>query len=431
MTGRPLAILFVIHQFLPKHIAGSEVYTFWLAKTLQALGHRVAIYTTEAHGGQSTAIVRRREHDGLPVWEAVHNNAFADFERFSFDPQKEAQFQHVLLHERPDLVHIQHLHQHSLRYVDLAKDHGLRVVYTLHEFLLICARFGWLVRPGWQLCEGPEPVECGKCAATWLPAPSTPPPPGVDPYEAAITARLQAVRAMLAKVDLCISPSAFLRDRFVQTGFVAADRIIHSQNGMATASHHRVARRANTTGRLRIGFVGTIGEWKGVHLLIEACNGLPATAIECQIWGVLVYFPDYVERLRRLASGPHIALRGPFDNGQIGEILAGIDVLVVPSLWYENSPVTIQEANLAGVPVITTDRGGMAEHVLAGRNGLHFRLGDAADLRRTLQRLLDEPGLLASLKDFPPVKDITTDAADMIVRYRGLLAGASPVAGPA
>lgn len=426
MTGGPLTILFVIHQFLPKHVAGSEVYTFWLARSLQALGHRVVIFSTEAYAGQSTAIVRRHVHDGLPVWEAVHNNAFADFERFSFDRQKEAQFQHVLLHERPDVVHVQHLHQHSLGYVDIAKDHGLPVVYTLHEFLLICARFGWLVRPGWHLCEGPEPAECARCAATWLPAPSTPPPPGVDPYAAAIAARLQAVSTMLAKVDLCISPSAFLRDRFVQTGFVAAERIIHSQNGMATAAHHRVARPPNPTGRLRIGYVGTIGEWKGVHLLVEACNGLPAEAIECQIWGVLIYFPEYVERLRRLASGPHIALRGPFDNARIGEILAGIDVLVVPSLWYENSPVTIQEANLAGVPVVTTDRGGMQEHVLEGRNGLHFRLGDAADLRRTLQRLLDEPGLLASLDDFPPVKDIATDATEMVARYRRVLHGTPP-----
>ena len=106
----------------------------------------------------------------------------------------------------------------------------------------------------------------------------------------------------------------------------------------------------------------------------------------------------------------------------IGSVLAKIDVLVIPSLWYENSPLTIHEAYLAGIPVIVTDNGGMAELVSDGLSGLHFRRGDVADLRAKIQRFLDEPELHGRLvRGIPAVKTIADDAATMEGRYRKLL----------
>ena len=101
---------------------------------------------------------------------------------------------------------------------------------------------------------------------------------------------------------------------------------------------------------------------------------------------------------------------GAIPHDQIAQALASIDVLVVPSIWPENAPLVIQEAFLAGVPVVASRIGGIPEMVTDGRNGLLFQAGDAEDLARTLARLLHEPGLLESLRaGIPPVRSIEED----------------------
>jgi hypothetical protein len=104
-------------------------------------------------------------------------------------------------------------------------------------------------------------------------------------------------------------------------------------------------------------------------------------------------------------------------------VYSELDVLVVPSLWWENSPITIHEAHLLATPVVTSGIGGMAEFVRDGIDGLHFRAGDAQDLAAKLQRFLDEPGLAAALvRDPPALKTLEQDGATMEYRYRALCA---------
>ena len=243
-------------------------------------------------------------------------------------------------------------------------------------------------------------------------------------------ARDAAVRSMLAKVDLLVSPSRFLRERFLANGYSEPERLIYSDNGMrlpARTSDRQAAamsgvdptcdRPRNRNPAVNFGFVGTVAEWKGVHVLIEAMNRLPENA-GLEIHGVLEYFPDYVDQLRQLATHPGIRFCGRFDNDRIGAVLANIDVLIVPSLWYENSPLTIHEAFLAGVPVIASNIGGMAEYVDDGTNGLHFAVGDALDLAAKMSRYLSEDGLADKLRSgFPTFKAIEEDAADWETRY--------------
>jgi glycosyltransferase involved in cell wall biosynthesis len=136
-------------------------------------------------------------------------------------------------------------------------------------------------------------------------------------------------------------------------------------------------------------------------LLVEAFRALQPRGrpVELHINGGLEARPDYVSRLRRLAGGDErIHLHGRFDNVRAAEILSGLDVAVVPSIWYENSPLAIMEAHAAGTPVVTAALGGMAELVRDGVDGLHFAPADAADLARQLQRLIDEPELLPVLR---------------------------------
>ena len=95
-------------------------------------------------------------------------------------------------------------------------------------------------------------------------------------------------------------------------------------------------------------------------------------------------------------------VHGPYDNNRIGELLAELDAVIVPSVWFENEPLTIQEAQIAGVPVITANQGGMAELVQDGIDGLLFQLGDSRDLRRVLLQLIEDPAQLVRMRAHAP-----------------------------
>ena len=131
-------------------------------------------------------------------------------------------------------------------------------------------------------------------------------------------------------------------------------------------------------------------------------------------------------RLRELAQHENVSFRGRFDNARLAEVYREIDVLVVPSLWFENSPLTIHEAFLQRTPVVTSGIGGMAELVRDGIDGLHFQAGDAEDLARTLARFVDEPKLVAQLsRSWMLVKSVEENAREMEYRYRALACRAS------
>ena len=150
-----------------------------------------------------------------------------------------------------------------------------------------------------------------------------------------------------------------------------------------------------------------------------------------QIYG---FFPgydghsDYEERLRWIASESRaIRFRGRYDPRDVFDVLAGVDVIVIPSIWWENSPLTVHEAFLAGVPIIAADEGGMAELVLDGKNGLLFGPGNADDLAQQLSRLQDDPDLLPALQaGITPVRGVAQEIDDLAAIYETALRQAQP-----
>ena len=97
------------------------------------------------------------------------------------------------------------------------------------------------------------------------------------------------------------------------------------------------------------------------------------------------------------AADGRIKFCGFFHNDQVGEILSDLDVLVVPSLWYENSPVVIYEAQAARCPVIATNLEGISEVIEHEVNGLLFEKGDVKGLAEAIRRLAENRNLLVKL----------------------------------
>jgi glycosyltransferase involved in cell wall biosynthesis len=199
----------------------------------------------------------------------------------------------------------------------------------------------------------------------------------------------------LNKADRILAPSAFLRDMMVRNG-VDPGRIQVCDYGTvdppASAVEWFANRRLHEP--VRFGFLGSFLHHKGVHVLIEAFNQLPPGSAELHLFGTEPD-PGYADALKREARHDGIRWRGALPHDQRWKALAEIDVLIVSSIWYENSPLTIHEALVAGVPVIGSAMGGIPELVAHERTGLIYPALDAGALAACLRRVVEDPGCVA------------------------------------
>jgi glycosyltransferase involved in cell wall biosynthesis len=223
-------------------------------------------------------------------------------------------------------------------------------------------------------------------------------------------------------VDRFLAPSRFLRERFVREWGIPAERIEYLPFGVDLGAFRAVPRTRSP--QLRVGFLGSLIEVKGAHVLLEAWGRIPA---ELRARGSLVlrgprlHEPDYVARLEDRAKEVGARLLEPLDRSGIAPALAAIDLLVVPSLWFENAPLVIHEAFAAGTPLLVSDLGGMAELVEEGRGGWRFPAGDVDALARRLSALLGDRAALEAL--LPPRSSPPTfeeHAFEVEARYRTL-----------
>ena len=149
---------------------------------------------------------------------------------------------------------------------------------------------------------------------------------------------------------------------------------------------------------LTLGFIGQLAPHKGPDLMIDAAaQGLGKSGYELRIYGALDQDPRFVEALRARAAELPIRFVGTFPKESMREILDGLDVLVIPSRWYENSPLVLLNALASHTPVVVSDVDGMTEFVTEGINGFVFPLGSVEGLAKVFRRIAAERGRLAAL----------------------------------
>lgn len=416
-----MRVLQVIHDYLPLHAAGSEIYTANLCAALAAAGHEVAVFTCEEDRALEQYSLREREHEGVPVHEAIYNRIYHDLSEQWDDPRMAAVFDGVLERVRPDLVHVQ-----GLQFVGgtsalaAAAARGLPLVMTLHEYWWLCPRAGLMYDLDGRACETVSARDCARCVdiypidrERWSDAAH----PGRHDdlgdrrwFARALEQRARDMDAAREHVARFIAPSHFLAGRFREHGF-PEDRLVVADYGFPPPAP---VQRRPPGQPLRVGYVGTLSDYKGVEVLARAAaaTGLSPDQLTVTIHGHLDWFPDVAARLRELAEAcPLLRLAGPFAQDRREAVFAGTDLLVVPSLWWENSPLTIHEAFQRGVPVLTSDRGGMAE-LVAGGGGATFPPGDHQALARLLVDCAREPARVAAMAEaIPPVRPLAEDVA--------------------
>jgi len=456
-----------VHFFLPDHSAGTEVYTYNLARALQDRGHEVEVFATEKILSKRSYALLKRDVDGLPVHVMVNNLEHETFTETFANPRAEGAFQRVLEASKPDIVHVQHLMLLSLGIPRLSRTAGARVVMTLNDFWLFCVRFGQLLLPDGSLCGGPNLPDCETCLqdfrfsqgkpekavikllqvtrelsgvdlaplvywaqdrSQWLRKRKTDNPSKDSQAGSAMDLqeelrhRIRKVNLLIEQVDLFLSPSATVADRVAQWG-ISRNKLRVSRYGIDTKPFEKLQPVERTDEKITFGYVGTLAPHKGVHVLMQAMQRIPTQTCRLHVFGSDAHYGDYGRMLRELAEGLDVTFHGALDRHRIGEAFEKIDCLVMPSLWLENSPVVIQEAFAAGVPVIASGQGGMAELIQDGRSGRLFPAGDVSALTTHMASVIQNPTTLRTWSvTMDPPRRIEEDAESMEATYKDLLA---------
>lgn len=458
-----MRVLQVAHQFLPRHRAGVEVYADGVSRALIGRGHEVAVMFTDEDGARRPWGLVDGEMDGLRTFSVANPRVVREPEDSLGCPESGAAFERVLERFRPDMVHFQHLMYVGLDAPLIARRLGIPSVMTLHEYWLLCPRGGQMRRPDGELCEQVVAETCARCltgfrfgrspgearaarvcgvverVTGWNPIPLLKRLKGrgevnstggaVLPADADggmlewLHARADRVRSLRDAVDRFLCPSRFLMQMFLNAGW-PVDRMSWLPNAVSPDTTGATG-PADAPGPLRIGFMGSLMPAKGPQVLVEAHGLMPAGSAKLRLWGSGATHPDFAAGLRRQLS-PGATMEGPFADGGAAEVLASMDVLVVPSIWFENAPLVILEARRAGVPVVASRLGGMAELVEDGVDGRLFEPGSPEDLARVLTELSEDRGQLRDLRrGVRPPHSFADSAAELELLYEGLVGGAT------
>lgn len=397
-----MRVLLVIHGYPPRYNAGSEIYTQALAREL-ASRHEVRVFTRQQDPflAQFAVLEEVDSGDHRVRLHVVNNPESRDrYRYYGID----VALRQLLDEFLPDIVHVNHVSHLSTTLLRTIRDRGLPVVYTLHDFWLMCPRGQFIQttaasgKDPFPLCDGQDDRKCAeKCYSLHFSGAPDQHEVDTSRWTDWVHERMQNTREMAEIVDAFIAPSRYLLHRFRDEFGIPADKLTYIDYGFDL--QRLSGRNRQTENGFVLGYIGTHIPSKGIQHLLDAFAHLKGEPL-LRIWGR----PHdlYTSSLRRIAeglsnaAGNRVEWMGEYQNERIvPDVFNKIDAIVVPSIWTENSPLVIHEAQQARVPVVTADVGGMVEYVQHEVNGLIFRHRNKGSLTEQMQRLIDDRALVA------------------------------------
>jgi len=384
-----MKILYLIHQFYPEWYTGTERIFLNLATMIQKCGHKVKVmtysYYKDSFYDQSKGNIVFKEfiYKGIPVLALRHKNSRIPEDLHHGLENKE--MSHVagdfISKENPDLVHIAHPKciGELIRALNSVK---IPYILTLTDFFLICPKFTLITSQN-TLCSGPE---AGRACQNHCP----------EFPKDLISRRLETARDFLLNAKMVTSLSEVSAE-IIKKEFPGLEiKVINPGLRYSTLkSNNKIYKKGD---KLVLCYAGSLNPHKGVHILIKAFKKVSSDNISLKIYGTGTD-KSYSKQLLAMAKGDRrIEFCDVYSQEQVGEVLQRVDVVVVPSLWYETYCLILHEALSCNLPVIASDVGVMAGRVKDGVDGFLFRMGDSHHLREVLQRLLDNPAIMNEFK---------------------------------
>lgn len=444
-----MRLLYITNGYPPQRWAGTETYTAGVAEGFARRGHEVSVLCAGAwdFGDEYWNGVLEDVQNGIHVRRLNLNwEKSPDPFRYLYNNPLVAEYLHGLLQElKPDLVHVTSCETLSASVLQVVKDAGIPLVLTLTDFWFLCPRINLLHGDGHNCNGQTTPADCLDCTllrnGTYHRSRGRFPVQVLLPVievlsQFPVVTRIRGFRGLIGNIaerkavlkhalslaDNIVTASRFVREIFRDNG-VSSDITVQPYG-------HDLLWLKSYAGKskseiIRLGYIGQILASKGVHLILQAFAILPAELREklsLVIYGNLEHTPDYGRELEKLASQfPNVRFGGVYSHSESALVFSEIDLLLVPSLWYD-FPLIIFEAFAAKTPVIATNIGGMAESVQHEKNGLLFERGSPESLAIQIGRIAGEPGLLENLRrGAPPVKHIDQELDEFDYIYTHLV----------
>lgn len=438
----PRHILLLLGWYYPDSVGGTERYTQTLARDLNALGYQITIAAPslddrEQHYAHEGVPVYRYPIDVMPTTSEVQGKS---------PPRYFDVFARWLDGVRPDLVHM-----HSFTrgcgffHARHSKSLGVPLCLTVHVPGVTCTT-GTMRRWNRVSCDGE--MRAARCTACVLHDKGVPRLVGygatripawlarrADQWRNRVSTGLQMaewvktrgthVRALLTMADHIVVVAQWLHDVLRRNG-VAPHKLTLSRHGLPQEVLPAPVARSvpQPSLPLRVGYVGRFHPTKGVHVLVEAVRGLPtSTPLTLHLYGAAsgVEEQRYRATVRQQAEGDgRIVFMGEMTERNRHEVWRSFDMLAVPSTWLETGPLVVLEAFAAGIPVVGSDSGGIAELVTHGESGLLVRTGDSKAWTQALRKVTDRWQHGQWLWRLPPVRGSTNVARDMLRIYENI-----------
>ena len=281
-------------------------------------------------------------------------------------------FSRLLDDFRPDVVHLNNIHtQLSPVMAELAHKRGIRVVWTLHDYKLLCPRYDCLrgCKEICELCFGGDKRPCmanrcmkGSALASWI------------GYKEAVTWSRERLEAC---TDLFICPSRFMAEKMAQGGF-SKDKLKVLCNFIDIEK----CKKTDYNKEDYYCYVGRLSHEKGVGTLVEAAARLP---YRLKVIGGGELSEELKVKSEELEG--NVEFMGYRQWNDIKETVGRARFTVIPSEWYENNPLSVIEAECLGTPVLGARIGGIPELIDEGVSGMTFTSGDAGDLAEKIKAM--------------------------------------------
>ena len=443
-----MKVAMITHHFPPVFNAGAEQYAYRVAKTLVKMGHQVEVVCVESiTEGTLAPVCKTDEYHGILVHRLYFDLGLSPqpFELRFRNPHLGLWVKQYLERTDPDVVHFNSGYLIGGTVIEAAYELGIPSVLTLHEYWFLCPTHT-LIRPNGELCE--KPCEPARCAWSYLTEKRRYRVPdkllggklgdafvslsqserfarltGASPIIKLVEERREYLKSVLKKVDIVLSPSKFLIQKFNDFDLKEKE-INYLPFGLDTTKLIPEPTRAPSE-VLQIGYMGQYAHHKGVHILVEAFNRLDQSHRKCELilYGRLSESTAYGEKILKLIHGQdNIIYAGSYDNTKVGDVLNGVDLIVVPSIWFENRPTIIVEALAMKTPVVASRIGGIVELIEDEKDGLLCEPGNEEELTSQLQRFLDDPTLQPRLREgIQPVIRTEEEMATLLSLYSSLL----------
>ncbi len=371
--------ILMVNKFLYSR-GGCENYMLFLGEQLEKMGHEVEYFgmydEKNTVGNSAEKYTQNMDFHSKGAERFLYPFKIV----YSFEAKRK--IMQVIDEFKPDIVHLNNINfQLTPAVIYGAKKRGIPVVQTVHDYQMICPNHLLYNFDKNEICEKclkGSYVNCikNKCIHNSR----------VKSIIGAVEARLYSILGTYKKVDLYISPSYFLEEKLL-----SAKKLY---NGRTKTIHNFINKNKftcdNKSSEDYIAFAGRLSKEKGVELLAETAKLLPEYTFMVAGDG-----PDR----NLLENIENIKLVGFLGGEKLVEFMSNAKVLVVPSIWYENCPLSILEAQCMGVPVVTMNNGGMAELIKDGVTGILVNEPSSEAMAKGLKRALENGDYCNALKE--------------------------------